>query len=154
MSVKDTAKRQYKKLVDTALRQISALRVPPEGWIATVRKALSMSGPQLAKRAGITRAAVYQAERNERDGAITLNQMEKMARALGGKFVYAIVPNGKVEDVIRAQALRRAEGLVRRASSHMALELQSLPPEGTQTEIDQLADDLIRRMPTDFWESR
>ncbi len=113
-----------------------------------------MSGPQLAKRAGITKAAIYQAERNERDGAITLSQMEKMAHALGGKFVYAIVPNGKVEDVIRAQALRKAEGLVQRASSHMALEQQSLPPEQTQTEIDRLADDLIRRMPTNFWESR
>lgn len=152
MSVKDTVARQYKKLADHGLQQVSGLLVPPEGWIATLRKALAMSGPQLAKRAGITKAAIYQAERNEREGAITLNQMQKMAEALGGRFVYAVVLHERVDDVLKAQALENAEGIVRRASSHMALEQQSLSPEQTQIEIDRLADSMIRHMPPNFWE--
>ncbi|MGO4451846.1 mobile mystery protein A [Phyllobacterium sp. TAF24] len=153
MSVKDTVARQYKKLADHGLQQVSGLLVPPEGWIATLRKALAMSGPQLAKRAGITKAAIYQAERNEREGAITLNQMQKMAEALGGRFVYAVVLHERVEDVLKAQALKNAGDIVRRASSHMALEQQSLSQEQTQIEIDGLADSMIRHMPPNFWEN-
>lgn len=153
MSVKEMVTRQYRKLADHGLQQVGGILVPPEGWIATLRKALAMSGPQLAKRAGITKAAIYQAERNEREGAITINQMEKMAEALGGRFVYAVVLDAKIDDVLRAQALRKAESLVRRASSHMALEKQSLPSEQTQSEIDRLADGMIRHLPPNFWEN-
>lgn len=153
MSVKDTARRQYVRLADQAAQQVRAVRAPTEGWIATLRKALAISGPQLARRAGVTKAAIYQAERNERDGAISLRQMEKLAQALGGKFVYAIIPDGQVEDVIKAQAHKKAEALVRRASSHMALEKQSLPSKLTREEIERLADEMLRDMPPDFWES-
>lgn len=152
MSVKETARRQYIATVDRAATQLDGLETPSEGWIASLRKALGMSGAGLARRMGVTRAAIHQAERNETDGAITLNQMEKLASALGGRFVYAIVPDGKVEDIIRAQARRKAEKLVKRASGHMALENQSLSAEHRKQEIDRLTLDLMRSMPPGFWE--
>ena len=152
MTVKNTARRQYVRMADQAAQQVLSLHSPKEGWIATLRKALAISGPQLAKRAGVTKAAIYQAERNERDGAISLRQMEKLAQALGGKFVYAIVPDGRVDDVIRTQARRKAEALTRRVSSHMALEKQSLPPERMREEIARLTDEILREMPPDFWD--
>ena len=111
-----------------------------------------MSGAQLARRLGITRAAVSQAERNETSGSVTLKHMQKTAAALGCRFVYAIVPEDCIEDVIRHQAERKATGLVRRVSGHMALENQSLPPEKLKEEIARLRDDLMRDMPSDFWE--
>lgn len=154
MNVRDTAKRQSARQADKAAQQVAGMPAPKEGWIATLRQALGMSGAQLAKRVGVTRAAIYQAERNERDGAITLKQLEKIAQALGGKLVYAIVPDGKVDDIVRQQANAKAESLVRRASAHMALEMQSLPPDETQREIARLAEELIRTMPSDFWDQR
>ena len=154
MSVKDTARKQYVQIVDRVARQFESERKPLEGWLATLRKALGMSGAEVAARAGVSRNAVYQAERNERDGAITINQMRKLAEAMGGRFVYAVVPDGGAEDVIRAQARRKAEARIMRAGAHMALEKQSLTAEQTARRIEELADELVRTMPPDFWEDK
>jgi len=153
MSVKDTARKQHAQIVDRTAKQLATLKKPAEGWLAMLRKALGMSGAQVASRAGVSRNAVYQAERNERDGAITINQMHKLAEAMGGRFVYAIVPDDeRVEDTIRAQARRKAEARIMRASAHMALEKQALTSTQTAKRIEELANELIRDMPPDFWE--
>ena len=153
MSVRRTATRQYARIVDGAAEQIGGLRVPPEGWLATVRKALGMSAPQVARRAGVTKAAIYQAQRKELAGGITIRQLEKLARALGGRVVYAIVPDqGNVDDRLRKQARVKAENLVRRASAHMALEKQSLPEQRIREQIEGLTSELARDLPADLWD--
>ena len=151
--VKETALRQYARILNIAAGQVAGLEVPREGWISTMRKALGMSAPTLAKRLGVTKPAIYQAERKERDGGVTLAHMQRLAEAMGGKFVYAIVPDGQIEDILRHQARAKAEAVIRRASVHMALEQQSLPPEEIQTEIDLLAEHILRERPADFWEA-
>jgi predicted DNA-binding mobile mystery protein A len=153
-SVKDTAKRQYARLLDRAAGQLSGIISPKEGWISVMRKALGMSAPELARRMGVTKPAIYQAERKEREGGITIQHLERMAEALGGRLVYAIVPNGSIDDMLHAQAHKRAESVVRRASAHMALEKQSLTAEQIDEEIERLADELLRKRPSDFWETR
>ncbi len=152
MSVKDTVRKQQVRFVDRAAEQLANLSKPTEGWLAMLRNALGMSGNQVAGRAGLSRNAIYQAERNERDGAITIKQMEKLAQAMGGRFVYAVIPNGTVEDVIQVQARHKAEKLIRRASAHMALEKQALSDTQTKQRIDELTEQLVRDMPPDFWE--
>ncbi len=117
-----------------------------------MRKALGMSAPQLARRAGVTKAAIYQAERKEREGGITIRQMEKLANALGGHLVYAIVlDDGDINSRLRNQARAKAEKIVRRASTHMALEQQSLPDQQINWEIEQMVDQFLRNIPPDFW---
>jgi predicted DNA-binding mobile mystery protein A len=153
MSVKETLRSQYVRWVDGTVDQLADLRaVPSEGWIATLRKALGISGAQLARRVGVSRAAIHQAEGNERDGVITMQQMRKLAAAMGGEFVYAIVPAQHVGDVLKMRGLAKAQMLVRRASSHMALESQALSNEQNDSEIERLADTLVRTMPSDFWD--
>lgn len=152
-SVKDTARRQTIRALDSAAQQVAGLKAPREGWITAMRKALGMSAPELAKRLGVTKPAIYQAERKERDGGVTLGHMERLAEAMGGKFVYAIVPDGQIEDVLREQARKKAEAVVRRASAHMALEKQSLTSKQMREEIDRLTDELLRERPSDFWEA-
>lgn len=154
MSVKETARKQYVRIVDRAARQIAALERPSEGWLAAMRKALGMSGADVARRMGVTRNAVYQAERNEQDGAITLKQMEKLAEALGGRFIYAVVPEKDVEAIIKTQAWRMAEAQILLASAHMALEAQSLPAQETRRRIEERSAELMRERPPDFWEVR
>ena len=58
MSVKQAVREQYQAIVDFASG--SNTDIPAEGWIRTVRKALGMSGAQLAKRMGVTRARIAQ----------------------------------------------------------------------------------------------
>ncbi len=74
-------------------------------------------------------ARVSQAVRAEREGGIMLKAMDEFAAAMGCRFVYAIVPEaGRVEDIVSAQARRKAEALVARASGHMAVPYTHLTP--------------------------
>ena len=66
--------------------------------------------------------------------------------------VYAIVPETTVHAVLSEQARIKAEAIVKRASSHMALEKQSLTPDQMEQEIKQLAERLLVDRPSDFWE--
>jgi len=156
MTVREAVAKQYQAIVHRATASIGRQSsLPSEGWIATVRKALNMSGAQLARRLGVTRARISQAERAELAGGVTLRTMQETAEAMGCRFVYAIVPvEGDIEDVITAQARRKAEALVRKASTHMALEGQSLPEETNKAEVARIARELVRTMPTDFWTDR
>jgi len=100
----------------------------------------------------ITKAAIYQAERMERDGGVTLDRMDRIAQAMGGRFVYAIVPNESVDQMMQAQARNKAEAIVKRAGAQMALEKQALTPEQMEEEIARIAGELVRELPRDFWE--
>lgn len=152
MSVRNTVTKQYRSIVDNAIVDGRHLRVPKEGWIATVRKALGMSGAQLAQRYGVGRARISQAERSERVGGITLKALEGIAESMNCRLVYAVIPkDGSIEELIAKQAQRRANAVVDRAKTHMALEAQSLPEEGNQEQIDSLAEELARTMPGHLW---
>lgn len=153
-SVKDTEKRQVARALDQTAKQLAGIKTPRGGWIMSMRKALGMSAPALARRAGVTKAAIYQAERKELDGGVTLKHMEKLAKALRGRFVYAMVPENSIEDVIHGQARAKVEAIVKRASAHMILEKQSLSSEHVQRQIEELTEGLLRELPADFWEAQ
>ncbi len=147
------AARQYRAIVDRA--GVAAARdvtQPNEGWIATVRKALGMSAAELGRRLGVSRSRVAQAEIAELDGGPTLKTMQAMARAMGCRFVYAIVPeSGAVDDLIAEQAHKKARAMVERAHVHMAFENQALTDEQNTAEVEHVARELLFRMPRDFW---
>ena len=83
MNVKDAAARQYRVIVDRAAQSIGRQPLPAnEGWIATARKALGMSAAQLARRLGVTRARISQAEQAELSGSVTLKTMQATAKAM------------------------------------------------------------------------
>ncbi len=113
-----------------------------------------MSGAQLAKKMGVTRARIAQAEQAELTGGTTLKSMQAAAEAMGCKFVYAIVPDKRVEDLIDVQARKKARALVKTASTHMALESQNLPNNKIEEEVERLASDLAREMPPDLWSDK
>jgi predicted DNA-binding mobile mystery protein A len=150
MSVKAVAQHQYQRIVDNAVSH-QVPKIPPEGWLRTVRKALGMSGAQLGKRMGVGRARVAQAEHAELSGGATLKSMQAAAEAMGCRFVYAIVPSHPVEDIIMAQARKKASGLVGIASTHMALENQVLRDDKIAKEVERLAREIAQNMPLDFW---
>src|SRR5260370_10430583 len=126
MSVKTIAQQQYQRIVDNAASH-AALQTPPEGWLRPVRNALGMPGAQLAKKMGVTRARIAQAEQAELAGGVTLKSMQATAEAMGCHFVYAIVPPGRIQDIIMAQARKKAIAVVGTASKHIALQSQTLP---------------------------
>ncbi len=152
MNVKGTVRKQYQDIVDQAAQHVKGLSIPAEGWLVTIRKALGMSGINQAKRLNVTRAAIDQAERAELEGGVTLKYMDKTAKAIGCKFVYAIVPEISLDDIIEEQAIKKATALVKKAGGHMALEMQSLTHSQTDSEIKRLAEEFVQEMPPKFWE--
>ncbi len=151
MSVKKTVKTQLIGKLNQASTQLKGLYNPPQGWLLSLRTALGMSMAEVAGRVGVSRSAIYQAEKQELSSSITLKQMQKLAQAMGGRFVYAVVPETTVESIIHQQAQKKAMALVRNASEHMALENQALTTEENKKRIDELTQELIREMPSDFW---
>jgi len=151
MSVKAAASAQYRRIVDQAAPLAAGLAAPAEGWIRTVRKALGMSGPQLARRLGVSRARISTLELSELDGAVSLKTMQDAAEAMGCRLVYAVVPETTVGRAVEQQALKKAAALVRRSSTHMALEDQSLSGAGRDAELARVTQDILARRPPDFW---
>ncbi|MEP3346675.1 MAG: helix-turn-helix domain-containing protein [Litoreibacter sp.] len=140
--------RRLARLIDKTTQQLGELPVPEKGWIATVRRALGMSAEQVALRKGVSRNAVYQAERSEKEGAVSLKQMELLAKAMGGRFVYAIVPDGRIEDIKYRQALLKARQLITSEP-----DFASWPSDEVQDWIEDKAAELLHDMPQTFWES-
>lgn len=111
-----------------------------------MRQALSMSAEDVAARKGVSRNAVYQAERSEKEGSISLKQMDRLARAMGGRFVYAIVPDKPIEALKHDQALRKAL-MVSKSEKGFA----DWSAEEQQDWIEDFAAKLLQEMPVDFW---
>lgn len=156
MNVQNTIIQQYQRLVDRTSLGGSDLDLPPEGWLRTMRKALGMSGAQLARKMGVSRALISQAESNEVSGNITMKTMQTMAQAMGCRFVYAVLPpKGKeTEDVIFSQAMKKAKAIAERTDEHMALEGQSLFRATLENQIERLAHRLAVEMAPDFWKDK
>ncbi len=157
MSIEKIVAKQYRDKVNQAVSQFGSLAMlpnhglPQEGWLRTVRTALGMSGTQLAKKLGVTKARISKAEQDEPHGSVTLKTMQTMAEAMDCKFVYAIVPKKNVENVIKERAIEKARARVKTASTHMALEAQSLSKKQLEYEIERIAAQIVDKMPSDFW---
>jgi predicted DNA-binding mobile mystery protein A len=83
--------------------------MPPRGgWVRAIREALGMTQAQLGARAGISRQSVQDFERAEADRRITLDSLDRLARAMGCRVAYALVPEGGTLDDLRE---RRADAL-------------------------------------------
>jgi len=153
MSVTRAKQRQAQERINQAASLAKSLAKPIGGWIATFQEAIGMNAPALAERLGISRNNIYAAIQNERAGTISVNQLEKIAEAMGGRLVYAIIPHeGPAEEIVLAQARTKARRIIQRTRAHMALEEQT---EGLRSEsemIEELAADIVREGRRDFWQ--
>ena len=140
-------RRRLARILDRSAEQFADCSPPEKGWIATMRLALGMSAEQVARRKGVSRNAVYQAERSEKEGSISLKQMESLAAVMGGTFVYAIVPNAPIEQLKYQQALKRAEAMAKQHAS-----FAQWSPDERQDWIDDTAAQQLHDMHTDFWD--
>jgi predicted DNA-binding mobile mystery protein A len=152
MTVEGTKKRQAESKIDQASKASRAFEKPLGGWLVTFQEAIGMSAPILADRLGISRNSVYSSIEKERLGSISVNQLEKVAEAMGGKLIYAIVPrDGDIEQIVMNQARKKAKRIVQRTRAHMELEEQTVGLRSQEEMIEELASEMVREMPRDFW---
>lgn len=134
------------------LKKAKDLHLPTEGWVHTIRTALSMSLRQLGIRLGISPQGVKVMEEREKEGSITINTLQEVAKALNMKLVYGFVPlEDSVQEMINKRALELAREIVMRTSMSMKLEDQENSKKRIEKAIKERAEDLISETPKLLW---
>lgn len=111
-----------------------------------------MTAEQLGRRLGITKQAVLRLEQSEQRGTISLHSLQRAAQALGCKVSYALVPEVSLEEHLRQQAVRVARRKMERVAHSMSLEAQEVGASAQHVQLDELADQLQERLPTELWD--
>jgi predicted DNA-binding mobile mystery protein A len=137
------------RLLDKRLGRIDKelLKIPPQGWIKTIRTALGMTSKQLAFRMNVSQPRVIQMEKNEHN--LKIATLEKVASALGCRLVYALLPVEPLEQMLQKKAYEKASALIQKVNVSMALENQHVDLE---VQIDELTTDLLDGSLSELWE--
>jgi len=134
------------------LRAFANTSRPRSGWIRAVRRALGMTQPQLAARLGLTRQSLNGLEQAEAGGRITLESLERVAKALGCRLSYAIVPAAGSLAAIRAQRAEEiAERQLKAVSHSMKLEAQGVTKKEIARQRRHFVAELLRGSGRELW---
>jgi predicted DNA-binding mobile mystery protein A len=98
---------------------------------------------------GVTQQTISQLENREADGNVTLEALDKAARALGGQLVYAIVPERPIGDALEERALNIARERTSSVRHSMRLENQE-PDSDVDARAQELAKELLAN-PKKLW---
>ncbi len=152
----DTKARLKRLQLADALRPTRRPRQRPcraAAGCALLREALGMTQSQLGARAKISRQSVQDFERAEADRRITLESLDRLARAMGCRLVYALVPeNGSVDALRERRALALAEAMLQPADHSMKLEAQGVTAPERERQRRLLADTLLNGSPRKLWQ--
>ncbi|MGE8134117.1 mobile mystery protein A [Novosphingobium subterraneum] len=133
-----------------AIRPLDRFTVPPKGWIRAIRDAVGMTGPQLARRLGMTAQGLVSVERSEAQGRIQLNTLRRAAEAMDCVLVYALVPETSLTEMVEGRARELALAALQRVSHSMALEDQQVDRD-LEKRVRTYIDTALRDR--DLWES-
>ena len=135
------------------LRPFTRLAAPPRGgWLRGVRESLGLSADQMGKRLGISKQSVLALEANEVRRTISLQSIDRAARALGCTVAYSVVPDRSLDEMLEARARQVAERKLERVGHSMALEAQRPPAELTKVQIRELAQEIKAKLGRELWE--
>lgn len=126
---------------------------PPTGWIKAIRSTLGISMQQLGNKLKISRQAVLDMERREKDGAITIKSLREIGLAMDLQLVYGFVPiDGSLDALIEKKANEIATQIVMRTANTMQLEDQSNSKERIAAAIKERATAIKQEMPKILWD--
>jgi predicted DNA-binding mobile mystery protein A len=134
------------------LKQSSFKYRPYQGWVRTIRKALGMTGAQLAKRAKISRRRLVKIETEELKDTLTLKTLREIANHLECDLVYVLIPRQPLTEIITQQAQKKASYLLSRTSHSMLLEAQSVTKQYNKQQLQEIINDLLAGNWKDLWE--
>lgn len=144
-----------RRLMDKKLKSWIPLRQetrPPSGWLKAIRGALGITARQLAQILGVDMAAIIRLEKREPEGKLTLELMERVAKAMNCKVLYAIVPKEEfdsLESIINMRARAAAAELLKKVEHSMRLEAQGSPE--SEEELERLTQNLKEKMDQKIW---
>lgn len=121
-------------------------------WIRMIRQALGMSQVQLAKRLHITPQTLRGIEESELKGSTSILTLKRAARALGCTVYVTFIPEESLETMVKKKAKKVAKTLVERIVHTMALEKQAPSKKYIESQIEELAGDLVRTNNKRIWD--
>jgi predicted DNA-binding mobile mystery protein A len=145
-----SARRQLDKRLNT-LRYLDAFTRPPRGWIKAIREALGMTTAQLAQRIGVSQSRAFIIEKAEKEGSITMDSLERAARALDCRVVYALIPKKPLNDLVEERARIVAKIRLQSTQHTMALEAQSVDASDEEEQLKQMIRRLIEKSGSELW---
>lgn len=152
----DTKSRLKRLQLADALRAYPApdtAAQPRGGWVRAIREALGMTQAQLAGRAGVSRQSVQDFEQAEAKQRITLESLDKLARAMGCRLVYSLVPeHGTIDDLRQRRAEALADALLKPADHSMKLEAQGVANAERERQRKLLAETLLAGSSRKLWQ--
>jgi predicted DNA-binding mobile mystery protein A len=111
-----------------------------------------MTTAQLAKRLGVKQPRVIEIEKGEITNALTLESLERAARALDCRLVYALVPRRPLEALAEERAMLLAQRHLKATRHSMRLEDQSVDETDEEEQIRQHAKRLLEKSGSALWE--
>ena len=151
-TVKAMVKQHYREIAQSAMVAQICPR-PKEGWIRSIRKALDMSGAQLASRLNISRNRVSVIERREAEGEVTINQLKAVAAQLGCEVTYMLVPKKDIDVMLDDRAEKIALSRLSINAQNMHLEAQSLSREKQAFLMNELKKELLEAGGRVLWKT-
>ena len=145
------ARKQLDKRLNI-LQNVDTLVRPPRGWIKAIREAFGMTTAQLAKRLNVSQPRVLGIEKAEASGSIKLESLERAARALDCRLVYALVPRKPLESLAEDRARELAKKRLRATSHSMALENQRVDEADELEHLKRLVQKLLTQPGSALWE--
>lgn len=140
-----------RRALDEKLRKFQPVekhQPPLRGWIRALRDSLGLSAAQLGNRLGVRSQSVDDWEKSEMAGAIRLDTLRRVGRAMDCTLVYALVPNTSLDETVLRKADRVARAAISGVSHTMALEDQ-LVSGSLQQQIDDYIEEHISER--DIW---
>lgn len=123
------------------------------GWVYATRTVLGMSMEQLGKKMGITAQSVKELEQREKDGVISLNNLNEAAKAFGLKLTYGFsAPNEDLEKIINERALEVARKIVARTNVNMDLENQANSKSRLRKAVKDRAAEILDKNAKCLWD--
>jgi predicted DNA-binding mobile mystery protein A len=139
-----------KMLGFAALKQVA---MPPTGWIKAIRTAIGMSMQQLGNKLNVSKQAILDIEKREKDGSITIKSLREIARVMDMQLVYGFVPNdGSMDALIEKRATELATQIVMRTANTMKLEDQANSNKRIEAAIRERAAAIKNEMPKILWD--
>jgi len=157
MKVAKHAALTQRKILDSRLNSLKSfadLSRPRSGWLKAIRGALGMTSRQLGTRVGTTHQVIVRQEERETRGTMTLETLERTARAMGCRLVYAIIPEsqyGSLEAIVDHRARVLARDLAKDVAHSMKIESQGVDIADTEAQIECLAQELKSKLDPRLW---
>lgn len=157
MKLARSAALTQRKLLDSRLKNLGSLvnlRPPRSGWLKAIRGALGITSRQLGSRVGVSHQVIVRLEDSESKGTVTIGSLDRTARAMGCRFIYAIVPESQYESleaIIDDRARAVARDLAKDVTHSMKLECQSVDLNDTESQIENLAQELKAKLDHRLW---